>query len=730
MMHNKKISIFFLDISALSLFLVLCFEVWVCSFAQEDKSSGVNVSGDTVEYSESKEITATGNVKIDYKGTRLTSEKLVVNTQTKDVKTEGPTKVEDEEGIIEGSQITYNFNTKTGTILDAKFRANPYFGKAKKMDKVSDKEFVGYNGYATTCAMDFPHYRIKSKRINLFPGDKIQTRHDIAYAGNLPVAYLPWYNHSLKDPLMHVQFTPGKTKDWGPFLLSAWRYNITDNLSGRIYFDYRSKLGMAEGFGANFHTDSFGKGDFKYYYTQERAHEIEEGKPAEFQRFLIRFRHKWDITDRTNLTTEYFKITDSRRMIAGTEFNILKDYYPREYEKNSQPLSYNTLHHNFKYSSLDIMLQKRVNRWYSQIEKLPEIKYSLPSLHIAGTPLYFDNSNSAGSYNKKNAVPADATTDVDLVRFDTTNKVSLPMKVAFFSVTPFVSNRETFYNKDIYGSAIHPRTIFYTGADVSTKFYRLFDVKSNFLGMDINGLRHIITPTIDYDYNHEPTIQSGKLRQIDSSIDSISRLNAAILELTNLLQTKRGKGKKKATVDLAEFKVTTTYTFKPKGGRGSNLSDFLYKLKLLPYSWMRVDADLTYNHFEDYVSNANYDINFDIGKERSFGFGQRYVNSPSGKVNNEYTYNLKWRLSPKWKVSLYQRIRSGHKSSSYKTGLREQEYIISRDLHCWELDFTYNVKAGEGESIWLIFRLKAFPEIEFNFNKSYHAPKPGSQSNP
>lgn len=305
------------------------------------------------------------------------------------------------------------------------------------------------------------------------------------------------------------------------------------------------------------------------------------------------------------------------------------------------------------------------------------------------------------------------------------------MKLAFFNVTSFVSNRETFYNKDVYGSTINPRTIFYTGADLSTKFYRLFDVSSNFLGMDINGLRHIITPTIDYDYNHEPTVASSKLRQIESSIDSITRNNAAKLELTNLLQTKRGKGKQRTTVDLAEFKVATTYNFKPKASpRGGFLSDLFYELKLLPYSWMRVDADLTYNHYEDYVSSANYDINFDIAKDRSFGLGQRYAYNKSGGVNNEYAYNLKWRVSPKWKFSIYQRIRTGHESSSYKTGLREQEYIISRDLHCWEFDVTYNVRAGEGETIWLLFRLKAFPEIGFDFNKSYHAPKSGSQSNP
>ncbi len=96
---------------------------------------------------------------------------------------------------------------------------------------------------------------------------------------------------------------------------------------------------------------------------------------------------------------------------------------------------------------------------------------------------------------------------------------------------------------------------------------------------------------------------------------------------------------------------------------------------------------------------------------------------------NEITYNLIWRLNPKWKISAYQRYYRGHEAAKAR-GLREQEYTISRDLHCWTWDITYNVKRGQGEEIWFIFRMKAFPELGFDFNQGYHAPKPGSQSNP
>jgi len=180
--------------------------------------------------------------------------------------------------------------------------------------------------------------------------------------------------------------------------------------------------------------------------------------------------------------------------------------------------------------------------------------------------------------------------------------------------------------------------------------------------------------------------------------------------------------------------VNSIYIFQPKTGdkRGSNLSDFLFDLKLLPYSWVRIDADATYKHSGlrsdtnyNRFSNVNYDIYFDLGKERSMGVGQRYQR----KGGNEITYSLNWRLNPKWRFALYERLNRGH-DPTLTRGLREQEYTISRDLHCWVMDVSYNVKRGEGQTIWCVFRLKAFPELEFEFNQSYNRRKAGSQANP
>lgn len=696
------------------------------------------VNGDTVEYSpDNKEVTAKGKVDINYKGIKLSCDQITVNTLTKNGLAEGNVRVDEEKGSVEGTKMLYNFNTKKGTIYDSVFRFNPYYGRSRKVLKLSDVEYVGLNGYFTSCSFNRPHYRIKSKRINMFPGDKIQTRKDIFYIHNAPLAYLPRYSQNLKEPLMHVQVVPGHGKKEGYFLLSAWRYNFTDNFSGRIYFDYRQKWGNAQGFGANYNTEIFGKGDLKFYYTQQRDHSLSKKDyyVRKFERYFIRDRHKWTIDDRTNFISEYYKIVDSRRAIYGSDHNFLKDYFPREHEKDTQPLSYALMHHNFNYSSVDIMMQKRINRWYSQEEKLPEIKYSLPSRQIGDSWFYFQDDSSYINYNYKNAVPSDSWNDVSYNKLSTTNRFSLPSRVSIFAVTPFISEQLAFNDKGIYGSTYE--TMFSTGADLSTKFYRVFDVNTNLWNLNINGLRHIITPTAGYSHNHGSTMPTGKLR-IGGKGDTDS--SSIALELSNRLQTKRTNTDKKSgpigikSVDIAAFKINSNYLLHPESTvkRGSNFSDVIFDLELRPYSWLSIDADSTYYRSDrsslnyNKFSIFNYDIGFNLAAERTISFGQRF----NRKGSNEFTSGAEWRLNPKWKFKVYERYQF-YDSAPYerKAGLREQEYTISRDLHCWLFEFTYNVKVGVGATVWFVFRLKAFPEMGINFNQDYNKPKAGSQSN-
>jgi hypothetical protein len=357
-----------------------------------------------------------------------------------------------------------------------------------------------------------------------------------------------------------------------------------------------------------------------------------------------------------------------------------------------------------------------VNHFFSGTEKLPELKLDVFAYKLGDTRLYFKNQSQYDNISSKTAQPA--ATDPkgkQTQRVDTYNELSYQEKIAFIEFRPYVATRQTYFSR---GSNSNPnrniiRGVFYTGADLSTKFYKVFDVVTNYLNLDINRLRHIITPTASYSYIHQPTVPSSQLNSFDG-IDTINQQNQFTLSLENKIQTKRGG----SSVDLLRLMGSSNYLFKPKGSKGSYFDTVTADLELTPYSWLKATADSTYDVRTRRMLAIDFDISASGGDDWYVGFGRRFERKSANEITGEFAY----RINPKWKFRVYERY------DSRNNNFKEQEYSIIRDLHCWEMEMNFNTTAGLGNSIWLIFRIKAFPEMGFEIENRFHARKFGSQS--
>lgn len=688
----------------------------------------LEINGDKVEYiPESKEFVAEGNVTVVSQRVKLYCDKLILNSESKYCTAQGNVVLEEARGRIKAEKIFYNFASQSGWLEQGNFQVDSYFGFAEKLEKEGQEKLIAHYGYITTCSLDKPHFLMKANQVKLRTNDQLYTEDLTAFVGTVPILYIPQLNQKLNDPLMHVQLSPGKRSDWGSYLLTGWRYRVNQNLVSRLNLDYRDKLGFAQGMGLNYSNNPLGNGDFKFYYTKENAKDIPSGSRNDFRRYLLRLRHRWDITTGTNLMAEFYRIYDTKRALLGNEYNFLKDYFYRDYEKDSQPATYISLHHNFSHAMFDALVIPRVNDWYSAMtEYLPKVAYAIPSLKLGQTPFYFKHnfefSSLKYSHPAQNAFVSVPTKDYRLNSIDLSNKFSLPLKAAFLNLTPFFRVQNSFYDEDVNNKSMwnSPRTVFSSGIDLSTRFWRDYNFKTNFLKFDLNGLRHVFSPKINYVYQHKPTLANSRLKSVLAQ--PIYTDNVLSFELSNKLQTRR----KDSMTTLVDLWISSAYNFKTgdNNKRAGQLSDFLVKLDLQPYAWLRIYTESEYDSRNKNFSSVNPDLSLRLGPQRSLTIGQRYLR----KTSNEIVYSLDYRFNPKWKMNIFQRHEIGS-GATLKKGLKEQEYTLSRDLHCWTMELSYNREKNRGETIWLILRLKAFPGLEFNFNQSYNAPRPGGQNN-
>ncbi|MFC1577225.1 LPS-assembly protein LptD, partial [Candidatus Omnitrophota bacterium] len=669
-----------------------------------------------VEYlHDKKKVVASNNVVIIYKDVKLTCRKVTVYLDTREAIAEGNVRITQKGAVLTGDKINYNFDTKKGTWIKGAVMAEPWYGRSKEIEKVSDKEVRLHKGYVTTCDKESPHYRLQAKEIKIYLDDRIVAKHIVFYIGKVPVLYLPIYVHRLDAKRPQVTVIAGKDKQWGYYVLSAWRYFFDEGCRGDVRLDYREKKGLAEGIDHYYKTKELGSGSAKVYYMKENDITAYNKSGSPENRWRAQWRHRWNMGNNTVNIVEFNKLSDE---------HFIKDYLYKEYEEEGDPdnfISSITTHPDY---TMSVLMRKRMDPFYTVVERLPEGTIDIKNKRIGKTNFYYKGMLSGVYLNK--TLKDNIGKDINIMRLDSYNQLSYVTKIGFLHTTPYAGWREGYFSRNRWGDTNVLRDIFSTGVRNSTKFYKVFDIVTEFWGIEINKLRHIITPSADYYYVHQPTVSPDNLHQFDA-IDALEAENGIKLSIENKLQTKVAQGESASTVDLATLIVSSDYMFRLKKKalryKSQKFKDVGFQLELQPYPWLFILSKMVVNTKDQTVESTSIDFTASQGKDWSLGLGHRYE-SAGDTDTNLLTSDLFYQLGPKWAVRIYERL------DILNNKIEEQEYTIYRDLHCWVSEVTYSVKGALNnpvdQTVWVVFRVKAFPDLPIGFRRSYSGPRPGA----
>jgi len=692
----------------LGLFLIVG---WARAFAAQEaqeEQKPVELNGDVVEYSlDGNVVTARGNVVIEHPQANMYCDEVSYDQLNSIANAKGHVRLVTEQGEITADELTFDFKTMQGDFRNANIFADPYYGAARKVSRVSASKIVMEDGYVTTSDFDKPEYRIRSSKIEIYPKDKIVAKHTRIQAGPVPFVYIPYFRQRLDEPENRFQFTPGYEKDWGLFLLTTYRHYFNENLKVNLHLDYRELLDLAWGFDVDYSSEMLGKGIVKTYYTKERAITSDrtwQERPSptpETERYKIEWRHRWQMDDKTNAIMQYYKLSDAE---------FLKDYFEREFDEDQAPPTFFVLTRALPLGAMSLRTDQRVNNFVSAIERSPEVRYDLRQQEIGNTGLYYSNFTTATSLSKVDAAPSDFRIDTNRIHFE--NQISYPFKFSFLEFNPFISRESTYYSRYIDREQDGKfRDYFKAGASMQTKFYRIFDTDFDFLGEEIERMRHIITPSFTYNKATEPTIEDFQLEQFDA-IDTRQKKDVVNVALENKLQVKRGD----KTVDFLRAIVGSDYHLRSDVGN-DGFQSVTTDVDLRPTDWLRFFYDSEFNLERNEFDSSNFDLYINSGSKWRFGLGRRFHTD----VDDQITTHFQYVFNPKWKFKMLQRFNIDDAQ------MEEHQYVLTRDLHSWEVDFHINDDLDGSEFI-VVFRLKAFPELGFDFGTSFNERESGSES--
>ena len=681
--------------------------------------------------------TGTNGIYVHYGRATLTADTAVLDPKSGEVVADGHVRIESGDMLWVGDHIRYNFLTHQ--MRSEQFRTGrwPVFASGTDLTgNSSNRVYVADQAMVTTDDVADPVIQIRASRIKIIPGKVVQMWNALLYVGGVPVFYFPYYQRNLGPRANNFTTSPGFRGSYGAFLLNTYTWYLGDDADGKIHVDYRSKRGVGLGPDANLHLGDWGQVGFKYYY-------VHDAKANSSTNFLPQFgnipndrqraQFTWQATPATNLNFKALVNYQSDPLLA-------RDFFEGDYTYDPQPSSFVEANKYWDNWSLDALTTPRINNFFNQVERLPDVKLTGYRQQVLDTPVYYDSESSFGYYRSYVSTATINTNGLyafqngndtnSAARADTYHQLTLPW--TFFNwlnVTPRVGGRLTYYSD---GNSTNPapngdltRAVFNTGVSTSFKASQLWAGATNSI-LQVDGLRHILEPSVNYVFVPNPSQPPGMLPQFDANqpslmlqpvlfpdynnIDAIDAQNVLRLGLRNTLQTKRD-----GQLDtLLDWNLLLDCRLDPTAGQ-SRFNDLYSAVAFKPRTWLIAESQSRYDLESGRLNLAFEQLTIAPNDRWSWGVGYWYLRGGNWGNNNwtenqAITSTMFVRFDDNWGA------RMTHNYNLVTGRLQEQFYSLYRDLRSWTCALTFRVTDDVGRTpdytIAVRFSLKAAPSTK------------------
>ena len=637
----------------------------------ENSNAPIEVDADTLDYDKpTGQVKAVGNVVITRGGDTLCADRVNCNINSGDAVAIGNVILTRGEKITRAPRLRYNFKTRKSNVDKVEVDASPFYVKADKAKGIGNDTFILNKAKITTCTNKHPHchYHVKAKEVTVVPGEYIKAKSAVWYFGPVPTMYIPYWKRRL-DTDSGWRFKAGYESKMGAYLLSTYRQPINSSLKLEHKLDSRTKRGFAVGEKISWYGPKNGYGDLDLYYLDDRnpIDDDEDRATADIdnERYRIRLRHNQTIDNRTYMLLQGDFLSDT---------DVLEDFYEKDYKISHQPENHAVLTRRYDDFTVSALANVRLNDFYSNVNRLPELSLDYMRKQIQNTTFYYESETEIGFLEKVFADNS-ASSDYSTFRLDTEHMVYQPRRfLGWLNVIPRAGYRGTYYSKTkettttvdastntittVTDDSAALRSIVEVGVETSFKAFKT---------LDANRYRHIVEPYVEYTYATEPNIKPNELYQFDS-VDRLNEVHQIKLGARNKLQTKKN-GRPFDLVDIDLYTIChleqdTTNLFQ----------EVVADAEFRPNDWFSVDIDATYDLVDSGLDEIN--TRFAI---RQTSWRTRVEHRFRDKINNLLSFDATLLPSDNWSFNGFARY------EFEESRMQQEGGYIQRNLDCMSI---------------------------------------------
>lgn len=705
-----------------------------------------------------------GNVRVRYQDVALDADVVDVNFRTRDVSAKGHVLLKRGPFEWRGDAVSGNVGTKQFAFGTFDVKTGVWYGKGESGSHNADGTAQVERVRLSTCDLPEPHYSLQARRVLHYPDGKFRAYHTVYRVGNVPIFYWPVVFGDSAPRSGSISIRPGYSGDWGAYLLLSRTWQVSREIETTVQVDVRSKNGLALGNETQIRKP--------YSTTDVTVYGMRDGDPPETS---DGYNRRFDVQDWRGRAHLYHQQELDRQLTLRanvdylSDIDMLEDWFKSEYERDPQPRTFADVVYDAPRFSLSLGARPRINDFYTVVEDLPELRLEMPRQALVdGVPLLYQSTTTAGYYKmdwrefdleRDDTFALDELTDpqdYDSLRFDTLHLLYLPFAVAReIQVVPRAGVRLTHYGDssempvgpadlealfavdnpddprnqtvitadyDDEGGSL-TRLAGELGVEVSTKFYRVWpDLTHETLNLD--GLRHIVKPYVNYTFAPDPTEDRENLYFFDE-VDRLAEQNFVRVGVDQRLQTRRHQ----RIYTLARIQSYADFHFSDADDAVQDydgLGDLGNKIEFMPHealkAWVNLVADL------DEMDIRRAEVGMRVGRKDGIRFSLAYVYRDNYYPHSAYSmgsslvdltgengYLVREAVETQTGVGeVFFPINektSGRIRLEYDVEEAEfsrQIYEIIRDLHCWMGSLALSSDNGDIR-IMVMMYLKAYP---------------------
>jgi len=613
---------------------------------------------------------------------------------------------------IRADEIYYDFQQQKAIALNAVMRnfdtreGIPIYVRAAKLRQIAENEFAADDITLTTSEFYLPQVSLTASKIEITDtttadqqqGEVSKSSYDARIHDARLKMYdktifkWPYMRNNLQRPDLPIRSVHlGHDNIRGTFSETRWYLarllglQEPEGTDSSLALDYYSDRGFGGGIQTEYTRENyFGRilGYVIHDSGKDRLGRIRKNiEPDRELRGRFGFQHRQFLPYNWQLTAEASYLSDK---------NFLESFYRSEFYVGKQQ---ETIVHAKRIEDnwgLSLLGKTRINDFENTLEELPTAEFHWTGQSFFDDKLTFYSDTQASRLRQRYAPSFIDPGSEQFFSFATTrNEIDMPMTIGKAKIVPFVAGTVAYedglgFYRELNGGLGEGRDDVWSGETgfraTTQSYWKVYPkVKSEL--WDLNQMRHII----------RPYLTAVAYTENESVFEQRDTLNVGI---SQRLQTKRGLGDKKRTVDWMRLDMDVTWV-NNSGDASAGADEFIWNRPFVPpintfsreipqqdrrgtdlfgprrnyvgadYSWLLSDttavlSDINYDMQSGVVQQFNVGLSHMRWPNLQYYIGSRYLrrldNGNGEYGTNAFTFAITYVLDPRYTLVYSQQV--------------------------------------------------------------------------